>query len=198
MQNWQTFNDILNLGSDLHVELLYFDYMSPHCDLGLEDSKKIFFTQYWFMLMPHHNKFGYKWLSSSEDKYYHPDKTWTHRYSNSTHNPNQLSIKVLSAPLSSLQPMYSITNNHILIIYFISFHCDLHLENSTPFFFTWHSGSWWCITTPRLVTKDWVVQKISSGQSLYTRTDWLTDIVIPVCLCPTTLIRWGGGSIIKV
>ena len=88
------------------------------------------------MLMHHHNKFGYKWLSSSEDKYYHPDKTWTHRYSNSTQNPNQLSIKVLSVPLSSLQPMYNITNNHILIIYFIGFHCecDRHPENSTPFF----------------------------------------------------------------
>ena len=102
--------------------------------LALKIANILFFTQYWFMLMPHHNKFGYKWLSSSEDKYYHPDKTWTHRYSNSTQNPNQLSINVLSAPLSPLQPVYSITNNHILIIYFISFHCDLHLENSTPFF----------------------------------------------------------------
>ena len=64
--------------------------------------------------------------------------------------------------------------------------CDLDLEHSTPIFpqntpayeavlswhwaqwtnfSAWHSGLWCCITTPGLVTKCAVVQKISSTQT---------------------------------
>ena len=54
--------------------------------------------------------------------------------------------------------------------------CDLGLDRSNPifFFFREHSGLWCCITTPNLVTKCSVVQKITSGQTF-------TDVLNHCC-----------------
>ena len=47
-------------------------------------------------------------------------------------------------------------------------HCDLDLEdsnNNKSFSSAWNSGSWCCTTRPNLVTKCYVIQKLSSGQT---------------------------------
>ena len=43
------------------------DYMSPHCDPKLEDSKPIFLLTLLPLTMNHHTKFGYKRLCSWGD-----------------------------------------------------------------------------------------------------------------------------------
>ena len=49
------------------VETLMLDYMSPHYDPELEDTKPIFFSScmtLWLLMMHHHTKFGYIGFSS--------------------------------------------------------------------------------------------------------------------------------------
>ena len=47
------------------VETVIFDYMSPNCDLDLEDDES-FRMILWPMMMHHHTKFGYKSFGGSE------------------------------------------------------------------------------------------------------------------------------------
>ena len=54
------------------------------------------------------------------------------------------------------------TQSHILIIWALA--VTLTLKTASSFCSVWHSGSFSCITIPSLVTKCFVVQKISSGQ----------------------------------
>ena len=64
------------------VKTVISDYISPHCDPELEDSKPIFLHDtvtlkiannfffpmtLWLMMLHHHTKLGYKMFSSSED-----------------------------------------------------------------------------------------------------------------------------------
>ena len=57
---------------------------------------------------------------------------------------------------------YIIEKGHISVISALA--VTLTLKAANNFFPTWHSGSWWCIIIPNLVTKCSVVQKILSGQ----------------------------------
>ena len=45
---------------------------------------------------------------------------------------------------------------------YVSSHCDREPEDSKSVFLQWHSGSWWLITIPCLVTKGSAVEEISS------------------------------------
>ena len=44
------------------VETVYFDYISPHCDLDLEDRIPYFRMTFRLMVVHHNTKFGYKRL----------------------------------------------------------------------------------------------------------------------------------------
>ena len=54
------------------------------------------------------------------------------------------------------------SQSNILIIWALA--VTLTLKTANNFCFAWHSGSFCSITVPRLVTKCFAVQKISSGQ----------------------------------
>ena len=55
----------------------YVDYISPHCDFDLEDSKPIFRMTLWFM---HDNTLEYQvWSQRVEQFRRYPDIIWTHR-----------------------------------------------------------------------------------------------------------------------
>ena len=43
----------------------YFDYISPHCDLDLEDRIPFFRMTFWVMVVHHNTKFGYKRLQTN-------------------------------------------------------------------------------------------------------------------------------------
>ena len=55
----------LGLIKKIQQKLSYFDYMSPHCDLHLEDRIPFFRMTFRLMVVHHNTKFGYKRLQTS-------------------------------------------------------------------------------------------------------------------------------------
>ena len=153
------------------VETVISDYMSPQCDLDLEDSKPVFLHD----TLAHDYASPYQvWLQKVQQvRKCHPDehslKFWTfsvdhfalayNRAIQSFHKTIQLMMMCHQTKFSCkrIRSSEDTLESHILIIW--SFTVTLKTANQSS---AWHPGLWWCITIPSLVTKGSAVEGILS------------------------------------
>ena len=73
------------------------------------------------------------------------------------YHPTKHGCKKISSPIDMAETV---------ILDYMSLRYDPELEDSKQIFLAWHSGTWWCIATPSLVTKGSAVEEISSRWKL--------------------------------
>ena len=149
--------------------------MSPWCDLDLEDSKQLFSRMIlWLMMLHHHTKYGNKMSCDSENiicttftDIFNLRCDLNLKRSKPIFHRTLWLMMLYYQTVFGCKPTSSLEDTTEIVKFWLIYKPSLWPWHKTQWtnFSAWHSGSWCCITIPRLVTKCSVVQKISSRQT---------------------------------